>query len=148
MDHKFSITGLRLIEAHFSINQLFKEEKNKPIEIVHSVEIGYGKTDKILRVRVSVSSDSDNQPFHFAVAWEGSFAFEKMPHEEKLDRIAHINCAAIIYPYVRESISDLTRRAGRMPLNLAPFNFVAMYEEKQKTSSEAPPKKPRKKSKA
>ena len=148
MDHKFSIVGICLTEAHFAINQLYKEERSKPIEIVHSIEIGYKKTDKILHVLVSVSSDSENQPFRFSVAWEGSFAFEKMPLKENLGRIVHINCAAIIYPYVREFIADLTRRSGRMPLNLAPFNFVALYEEKQKTASQAPLRKPRKKSKA
>lgn len=148
MNYKFSIAGIRLNEAHFAINQLYKGEKNKPIEIIHSVEIGYKKADKILHVLVSVSSDSENQPFRFSVAWEGSFVFEEMPLKENLDRIVHINCASIIYPYVRESIADLTRRAGRTPLNLAPFNFVTMYEEKQKKESQETTRKTRKKSKA
>lgn len=145
MDHKFSIAGIRLNEAHFAMNQLYKEEKNKPIEIIHSVKIRYKQTDKILDVLVSVSSDYENQPFRFSVAWEGSFAFEEMPLKETLDRIVYINCASIIYPYVRESLADLTRRAGKTPLNLAPFNFVAMYEEKQKAESQAPLRKIRKK---
>jgi len=148
MDYKFSIAGIRLNEAHFAINQGYKREKNKPIEIIHSVEIAYKQTDKILHVLVSVSSDSENQPFRFSVAWEGSFLFGEMPLKENLDRIVHINCASIIYPYVRESIADLTRRAGKPPLNLDPFNFVAMYEEKQKTASQTPLRKTRKKSKA
>lgn len=148
MDHKFSITGIRLNEAHFAINQGYKREKNKPIEIVHAIEIGYKQTDKVLQVLVSVSSDAENQPFRFSVAWEGSFAFEEMPLKENLDRIVHINCASIIYPYVRESIADLTRRAGRTPLNLAPFNFVAMYEEQQRAVPQETPRKTRKKSKA
>jgi len=148
MDHKFSIAGIHLNEAHFSINQLYKGEKNKPIKISHSVEIKYKQTDNILHVLVSVSSDSENQPFRFSVAWEGSFAFEEMPLKEKLDRIVHINCASIIYPYVRESIADLTRRSGRMPLNIAPFNFVAMYEESKKKESQEAPRKTSKKSKA
>ena len=148
MDYKFSIAGIRLNEAHFAINQGYKREKNKPIEIIHSVEIAYKQTDKILHVLVSVSADSENQPFRFSVAWEGSFLFVEMPLKENLDRIVHINCASIIYPYVRESIADLTRRSGMMPLNLAPFNFVAMYEEGQKKESQEAPRKPRKKSKA
>ena len=148
MDHKFSITGIRLNEAHFSVNHLFKGEKNKPIKISHSVEIKYKQTDRFLHVLVSVSSDSENQPFRFSVAWEGSFAFEEMPLKEKLDRIVHINCASIIYPYVRESIADLTRRSGRMALNIAPFNFVAMYEESKKKESQEAPRKTSKKSKA
>lgn len=143
MDHKFSIAGIRLSEAHFSINQAYKREKNKPIEIIHAIEIGYKQADQVLQVLVSVSSDAENQPFRFSVAWEGSFAFEEMPAGEELDRIIHINCASIIYPYVRESIADLTRRAGKTPLNLAPFNFVAMYEEGKKKESQNAPRKSR-----
>lgn len=145
MDHKFSIAGIRLREAHFAINQLFKNEESEPIEIFHTIEIKHRKNDTVLYVHVAVSSDSENQPFHFAVAWEGAFAFEKMPRKENLDRIAHINCAAIVYPFVRESVADLTRRSGMSPLNLAPVNFVAMYEDKQKAVAQEPPTKSRKK---
>ncbi len=148
MDIKFSIDGIRLNEAHFAINPSYKREKNKPIEIKHSIEIAHRQKDKILRVLVSVSSDSSdaaNQPFRFSVAWEGSFAFQEMPSEEELDRIIHINCASIIYPYVRETIADLTRRAAMTPLNLAPFNFVAMYEESQRKQPQKAPRKARKK---
>ena len=148
MDHKFSIVGIRLNEAHFAINQQYKREKNKPIDLTHSIEVGHKQTDKILHVYVSVSSDSENQPFRFSVACEGSFAFEEIPLKEALDRIAHINCASIIFPYVRELIADLTRRASMTPLNLPPFNFVAMYEERKKTEPQTPLRKTRKKSKA
>lgn len=144
MDLKFSIAGIRLNEAHFAINQKYKREQNKPVEIVHAIEIGYKQDGNVLQVLVSVSSDAENHPFRFSVAWEGSFAFQEMPPEEELDRIIHINCASIIYPYVRESISDLTRRAAMTPLNLAPFNFVALYEEDKKMESRKGPRKGRK----
>jgi len=148
MDHKFIIAAIRLFESHFAINQNYKGEKGKPIEIIHNIEIAYKNTDKILDVLVSVSSDTENQPFRFSVAWEGSFAFKEMPSKDVLDRIARINCASIIYPYIRESIADLTRRAAKIPLNLAPRNFVAMYEESQKEESRKPLRKALKRSKA
>jgi len=50
-------------------------------------------------------------------------------------RIVHINCASIIFPFIRESVADLTRRSGLTPLILDPVNFVALYEsskEKEK----------------
>jgi len=146
MDHKFGIVGSQLKEVHFAINQQYKREKNKLIEVAHSIEIGHTQSDKVLHVFVSVSSDSEKQPFRFSVAWEGSFSFEEMPLDEVLERIAHINCASIIFPYVRETIADLTRRASMVPLNLPPLNFVAMYEERQKETPKTPRRKTRKKS--
>ena len=147
MAHNFRIIRIQLNEAHFSLIREFKWEKNKPIELRHGVEVSYKHTDKVIRVIVSVSSDSENQPFRFSVAWEGAFAFKEMPSTEDLDRIANINCASIIFPFVRETIADLTRRANIPPLNLSPFNFSAMYEEKQKGSSQVSSPKPRKKTK-
>ena len=143
MGHEFKIAGIRLNEAHFSLIRGFKREKNKSIEIKHNIEVGYKTEDKVLQVIVSASSDSENQPFRFSVSWEGLFAFDKLPSKEDLDRIANINCAAIIFPFVRETIADLTRRASLPPLNLSPFNFLAMYEENQEKGTGMSSKKPR-----
>lgn len=141
MDHKFSINRIRLIEAHFALNLKYKWEKDAKIEIHHSIEIKHKNDDKILNVLVSISSNSDKQPFHFTVAWEGMFAFQKMPEKDALERIAQINCASIIFPYLRESIADLTRRASIAPLNINPTNFVALFEEKHKAATQKPVKK-------
>jgi len=145
----FKITFIRLSEAHFSINHAYTWEDGKSVELSHNMEIKHEQTtDNEVRVLVSVSSDSDPQPFRFSVVWEGAFVFEEKPLPEELDRIARINCASIIFAYVRESVADLTRRANIPPLNLPPFNFVAFYEENQKVESEKKPRKSRKKSKA
>jgi len=148
MAHSFKIIGIRLNEAHFAINQQYKGEKGKPIDFKYSVEVRYKQTNKGLHVLVSVSSDFDHQPFNFSILWEGLFAFDDTPPKDVLDRIANINCASIIFPYVRESIADMTRRAAITPLNLPPFNFVAKYEEKQEKPSKSASRKNPKNSKA
>ncbi|ABC75915.1 protein-export chaperone SecB [Syntrophus aciditrophicus] len=147
MDHSFKIVGIQLNEAHFAINNQYKREKNKVIDLTHSIEVGYKHADKVLRVLVLISSDSENLPFRFSVAWEGAFAFDEMPSDEELERIARINCASIIFPYVRETIADLTRRANMTPLNLPPLNFVALYEESQQQALKIPLKNTRTKRK-
>jgi preprotein translocase subunit SecB len=135
MEVKFRIAHIRLAECHFSINRGYKWEKDNPISIENRVEIKSNQSEKTLHLLLSVSSDSENQPFRFSVAYEGIFTFENIPGKEELERIAHINCASIIFPYAREYIADMTRRAGLQPLNLPPFNFVAMYNENQKKES-------------
>lgn len=148
MDHKFRIDLIRLVEAHFALNIQYKWEKDASIEMQHSIEIKHENDDKILSVLVTVSSNSEKQPFRFTVSCQGVFTFEKIPEKDALERIAQINCASIIFPYLRESVADLTRRANIAPLNMPPMNFVALYEEKQKAVTLAAPKKPVKKSKA
>ncbi|MBW1777802.1 MAG: protein-export chaperone SecB [Deltaproteobacteria bacterium] len=147
MEYSFEIKRIRLTEAHFSIVPQFKNPKEKPIEIISNVNVKYDKVENGIHVVVSISSDSDKQPFRFSVSWEGLFTFAKMPADKEIDRIAQINCAAIIFPYARESVADLTRRANMPPLNLSPFNFVAMYDEKKKSVSKTASLKARKRSK-
>jgi preprotein translocase subunit SecB len=147
MELKFRIETVRLIEAHFALNRQYKWVKDEIIEFQQSIEIEHAVSDNILDVVVRFYSDSEKQPFRFSVAWEGAFVFEKLPVKEMLERIAHVNCASIIFPYVRESIADLTRRASIVPLNLQPMNFVALYDEKQKAANQTTPQKSVKKSK-
>lgn len=148
MELKFRIETVRLIEAHFALNRQYKWVKDEIIEFQQSIEIEHKSVNNILGVVVRFYSDSEKQPFRFSVAWEGAFVFDKLPAKELLERIAHVNCASIIFPYVRESIADMTRRASILPLNLQPMNFVALYEKKQKSAKQAVPRKSGKKSKA
>lgn len=147
MEVKFQILHIRLVESHFSINHQYKWGKDKPIALENRVEVKFTQSANNLHLLLSVSSDAEQQPFRFSVTYEGVFAFENIPGKEELERIAHINCASIIFPYVRENIADMTRRAGLQPLNLPPFNFVAMYNENQtKESRQKTRKAPKKKS--
>lgn len=38
-------------------------------------------------------------------------------------------CPSVLFPYVRESVSDLVQRAGFPPFLLQPVNFDALYQE-------------------
>jgi preprotein translocase subunit SecB len=144
MELKFKIAGINQIESHFTLNPNFRPKKDKPIEINYGVNISLEKKDKLVSVIVSVLSDNKNQPFVFNIATMGLFNFQNLPPKAELERVAYINCASIIFPYIRESIADLTRRAGIPPFHMDPMNFIAMYEEKKKKESEKPVKKTRK----
>ena len=47
--------------------------------------------------------------------------------------ILNIVCPNVIFPYMRETVSDIVTRAGFPPVILSPVNFEALYNEsKQK----------------
>jgi preprotein translocase subunit SecB len=51
-----------------------------------------------------------------------------------------IGCANILYPYLREAVSDAVGRAGFQPVMLAPVNFEALYQaRKQQEQAGAAP---------
>ncbi|MEW6609782.1 MAG: protein-export chaperone SecB [bacterium] len=135
MELKFKIADVKQIESHFALNPDFKPAKDNLINISYGINVSYETKDKMVSVVVSIISDNKNQPFVFNVTTMGLFNFQKVPPKKDLERIAHINCASIIFPYIRESIADLARRAGMPPFHIDPVNFVAMYENQEKTQA-------------
>lgn len=141
MEIKFKIAAIKQVESHFAFNPDFKPEKDKPIEIGYGINVSFDKKDKMVNVIVSIVSDKKPQPFSFNIAAAGLFNFNKLPQKQELEKVAHINCASIIFPYIRESLADLTRRAGLPPFHIDPVNFINIYEEQKKAQAEGTDKK-------
>ncbi|MDR3428279.1 MULTISPECIES: protein-export chaperone SecB [Silvimonas] len=68
----------------------------------------------------------DKTLFLVEITQAGLFSIENIPAEE-LDPLLGIGCPSILFPYLREAVSDLTTRAGFMPFLLQPINFEAIY---------------------
>lgn len=68
----------------------------------------------------------------------GMFQIENIPQTE-LEPILSISCPNILFPYLREAISDLTTRAGFPPLMLQPINFEAIFMQQRADNAENQP---------
>lgn len=125
-DFQMSFERFGLVSLSFMVNTNFK--KAKTVEIRPSLEVAnkYDGKKKALNIRIKVSLADGNAPFTFSVVGEGRFVFKTKPDEQTVANVANINGPAIIYPYVRETIADLTRRAGFPPLHLPPVNFLRL----------------------
>lgn len=60
----------------------------------------------------------------------GIFRIRHIPNEE-IDPVLGIGCPNIIFPYLREVVSDVVTRAGFPPVILNPVNFEALYHQKR-----------------
>ena len=56
----------------------------------------------------------------------GLFRIRNVP-EDNLEPLLSIACPNILFPYVREVVSESVTRAGFAPVVLQPVNFEAMY---------------------
>lgn len=132
-EYNFSIQQIRLVEGHFSLNPRFRVEKDQHISFGNKFEIKFRAFDpeKTVSVLLSAASEAKDQPFQYRVAHEGFFRFETLPAPEDLGRVVHVHLAAVIFPFLRETVADLTRRANLHPLVLPPFNFEALHRQKQ-----------------
>jgi len=65
----------------------------------------------------------------------GIFQIRNIP-KENMEQVLAIHCPNILFPYVRESISDAVSRAGFPTFFLAPVNFEAIYQARQQAQAQ------------
>ena len=67
----------------------------------------------------------------------GIFQLRSVP-EAELKPLLAIACPTILFPYLRETISDLIVRGGFPPVLLAPVSFEALYVQRTQQGSAEP----------
>jgi preprotein translocase subunit SecB len=81
-----------------------------------------------LKVTVTAKA-GDKTVFLVEVSQAGIFELRNIPQPD-MEPILGMVCPNVLFPYVRETVSDLVNRAGFPPVLLAPVNFEAMYQQR------------------
>lgn len=71
---------------------------------------------------------SDKVMFLIEAQQAGIFHARNIPAAE-LEPVLAVVCPNILYPYLREAVTDLSIRAGFAPVLLNPVNFDALYQQ-------------------
>lgn len=111
--------------------RIFLERETPAIEVQIQSKadaIGDGMYEVALTVTVS-AKHGETAFFLVEVVKAGIFQIRNVP-EQDLEPILAVACPNILFPYVRESISDAVNRAGFPPVLLAPVNFEAIYQQR------------------
>lgn len=102
--------------------------------------VGENLYEVVLKVTVTAKiEEGDKTVFLVEVAQAGIFQLRNIPQED-LEPILMIGGANVLFPYVREAISDAVVRAGFQPFLLAPVNFESMYASRQEQMAAEQPK--------
>lgn len=121
-----------ILKLNFYLNEEFKEENtDNAIEPEMALSHDLRKEEKQLVVFLGLKQITGNIPYRFEIKAGSLFQFEEIPEENILKQLATINCPAIMFPYIRETIADLTRRAGFPPLHLDPINFIELAKQQE-----------------
>ena len=92
--------------------------------VSNKVDEGVFQTELTLTITAKIG---DKTMFLVEANQAGIFAIRNVP-EADLDPILGISNPNILYPYVRETVSDAIVRAGFPPVLLNPVNFEALYQ--------------------
>lgn len=138
---KMQLKNVLLTRLNYSLNQGFDPDKKiDPISFNLTNKGNYDKENKLLMVELCAtipsSKDSINFPFFIDIEYAGFFELDNQPDEKTIEQLKSINCPAIIFPFLRESVAELTRKSNLPPLLLPIINFVKHGKRPEKRSAQ------------
>jgi len=120
--------------------QVFAEQVQPQIDVrIESGESRFQPDYYEVTLSVTVTARSGERTVFLAEAVQGGiFALRNVP-EADIGPLLGIACPTVLFPYLRETISDLITRGGFPPLLLTPISFEQLYLQRmQQQESSAP----------
>lgn len=124
----FALKRLRLVDCRFSSPRTFPGSTDRRFNISDATidsEIDEKARTCIVRIGIEVAAHAkDVEAFTLTASIEG--LFEGSQAGLPLEQFAQVNAPAILFPYLRETVSNLTARSGHPALLLPTVNFVEL----------------------
>jgi preprotein translocase subunit SecB len=119
--------------------QVFLEAQGPQLEIQvrnESAQFADGLFEVAVTVTVTAKA-GDRTLFLAEVAQAGIFSVRGVPQAD-IEPLLAVACPTILYPYARETVSDLITRGGFPPVLLAPVSFESLYAQRKQQAAAGP----------
>lgn len=116
--------------------QIFLEREAPQIEVQLHTSAG-GIDEGVFEVTVTATVTAkvaDKVMFLIEAKEAGIFTLRNLPDAEK-EPVLAVVCPNILFPYLREVVSDVAVRAGFAPVILNPINFEVLYQQQQQAEA-------------
>ena len=110
--------------------QVFSEREAPKIDVnIHNAAKGVaeGIFEVVLTATIT-AKHGEKTAFLVEAAQAGIFQIRNIP-EQDMDPVLAIACPNVLFPYVREAVSNLVSRAGFPPFLLNHLSFEALYQQ-------------------
>lgn len=126
---RMQLKDIALNRLEFSLNNDFDPDKTVDgVSFNLRTQGDYDKESNLLLIELCVTVPENKKVINFPISidlnYGGIFEIDEKIDDKLFTQLRDINCPAIIYPYVRELVADITRRSGLPPLLLPIINFV------------------------
>ena len=111
--------------------QIFSEQDAPKIEIGLSNEaraLDAGLFEVVLTSTVTATLQ-ERTVFLVEAAQAGIFQLRNVP-QEKLEAVLNVICGNVLFPYLRETISNVVTRGGFPPFFMNHVSFEALYQQR------------------
>jgi preprotein translocase subunit SecB len=122
--------------------QVFTEQSQPQLEVqIGTAASQFADAYFEVTVTATVTAKIGEKTLFLAEAVQaGIFSVRNVPREE-MDPLLAVACPTIVFPYLRETISDLIIRGGFPPVLLTPVSFEALYMQRLQ-QQQAQPQQP------
>jgi len=119
--------------------QVFTDPVQPQIDVqIQSGEARFQEHFFEVTLSVTVTARAGERVLFLAeVVQAGIFQMRNVP-ETDLGPLLGIACPTVLFPYVRETVSDLITRGGLPPLLLAPISFEQLYLQRMQQQGASP----------
>ena len=110
---------------------IYMEREAPKIDVQMNTQAG-AVTDNVFQVLLTVTVSAkiqDRTMFLVEATQGGLFRIAGLP-QEQIELALGIACPNVLFPYMRETVSEAVGRAGFMPLYLNPVNFEALFAQR------------------
>lgn len=146
-----SETAASPLPPHFNVEKLYV--KDVSLEVPHAPAIFLERDPPQIDLQLNTQYEAVNEGF-FEVSvtatvtaklkdkvmflieakQAGIFQVRNVP-QENMESVLAVTCPNILYPYLREVVSDISVRAGFMPVLLNAIDFAALYAQQQQVQA-------------
>lgn len=118
--------------------QIFLERESPQIDVqLHSQAAVVDEGVFEVTVTTTVTAKlADKVMFLIEAKQAGIFQVRNIANDE-LEPILAVMCPNILFPYLREVVSDVSVRGGFAPVMLNPINFDMLYQQQKQQQAEA-----------
>ena len=121
--------------------QIFLQQETPQIEVqLHSQAnaLDEGVYEVVVTTTVTAKLADSKVMFLLEAKQAGIFQVRNVPNDE-LEPILAVMCPNILFPFLREVVSDVSVRGGFAPVMLTPINFEILYQQQKQQLAQAAP---------
>ena len=119
---------------------IFLERENPQIDLqlqTQAAPLDEGVFDVTVTVTVTAKlPEKDKVVFLIEAKQSGIFQIRNLPPED-METVLAVACPNILYPYLREVVSDVAVRGGFAPVLLNPINFEGIFQQQKQQQTQA-----------
>ncbi len=137
---QINFADFRIAHLNFSLNSEFSASEQHA-QVHTEFKIRHELQDTSLKVFLAVifrDSPTHKIPFLLNIEGVATFKLQHQPSDSTVESLVKHHCAAAIFPYLREAIADITRRAGFPPLHIPQVDFAHAFAHESESTGSKP----------